>query len=215
MGPFNGLNALQRRKLYKLLQVHIYRYRKNQEILSTINNEKIIGIILTGKANIISTGYDGEEIVTEQLAEDDLFGTNLSGINYDNREIIATEDCEILVINYATFNKLENSNHTYFNIFLNNLYNIMNDRFKKLNEKIRILEKKTIRERLLEYFELQYKYTMQRTITLPFNLKDLADYLAINRSAMFRELRNLKDERIISVNGRRITLLLKNRTLLN
>jgi CRP-like cAMP-binding protein len=56
---------------------------------------------------------------------------------------------------------------------------------------------------------------MQRTITLPFNLKDLADYLAINRSAMFRELRNLKDERIISVNGRRITLLLKNRTLLN
>ncbi len=91
----------------------------------------------------------------------------------------------------------------------------MNDRFKKLNEKIRILEKKTIRERLLEYFELQYKYTRQRTITLPFNLKDLADYLAINRSAMFRELRNLKDERIISVNGRRITLLLKNRTLLN
>lgn len=91
----------------------------------------------------------------------------------------------------------------------------MNDRFKRLNEKIRILEKKTIRERLLEYFELQYKYTMQRTITLPFNLKDLADYLAINRSAMFRELRNLKDERIISVNGRRITLLLKNRTLLN
>ena len=215
MGPFNGLNALQRRKLYKLLQVHIYRYRKNQEILSTINNENIIGIILTGKANIISTGYDGEEIVTEQLAEDDLFGTNISGINYDNREIIATEDCEILAINYTTFNKLENSNHTYFNIFLNNIYNIMNDRFKKLNEKIRILEKKTIRERLLEYFELQYKYTRQRTITLPFNLKDLADYLAINRSAMFRELRNLKDERIISVNGRRITLLLKNRTLLN
>ncbi len=215
MGPFNGLNALQRRKLYKLLQVHIYRYRKNQEILSTINNENIIGIILTGKANIISTGYDGEEVITEQLSEDDLFGTNISGINYDNREIIAAEDCEILVINYNDFNRIDNTNHTYFNIFLNNIYNIMNERFKKLNEKIRILEKKTIRERLLEYFELQYKYTMQRTITLPFGLKDLADYLAINRSAMFRELKNLKDERIISVNGRKITLLLKNRNLLN
>ncbi len=215
MGPFNGLNALQRRKLYKLLQVHIYRYRKNQEILSTINNENIIGIILTGKANIISTGYDGEEVITEQLSEDDLFGTNISGINYDNREIIAAEDCEILVINYNDFNRIDNTNHTYFNIFLNNVYNIMNERFKKLNEKIRILEKKTIRERLLEYFELQYKYSMQRTITLPFNLKDLADYLAINRSAMFRELKNLKDERIISVSGRKITLLLKNRNLLN
>ena len=52
----------------------------------------------------------------------------------------------------------------------------MNDRFKKVNEKIRILEKKTIRERLLEYFELQYKYTRQRTITLPFNLKETTVY---------------------------------------
>jgi len=215
MSPFNGLNALQRRKLYKLLQVHIYRYRKNQEILSTINNENIIGIILTGKVNICTIGYDGDEVVTETLTEDDLFGTAISGINYDNRQIIAVDDCEILVINYDAFIRLENSNHTYFNIFLNNINNILNERFKILNEKIRILEKKTIRERLLEFFEIQYKATSQRTITIPFNLKDLADFIAVNRSAMFREIKNLKEERVIAVNGRRITLLLKPKGALN
>ena len=78
-----------------------------------------------------------------------------------------------------------------------------------MNEKIRILEKKTIRDKLLEFFEIEYKKTYLKTIELPFNLKDLADYIAVNRSAMFRELKNLKEEKFISVKGKRITLLYK------
>ena len=37
--------------------------------------------------------------------------------------------------------------------------------------------------------------------------QDLADYLAIDRCAMTRELKYLKEEGFISVNGRVITLL--------
>ena len=39
--------------------------------------------------------------------------------------------------------------------------------------------------------------------------KDLADYLSVDRSAMFRELKHLKNEGFIEVNGRKITLLYK------
>ena len=44
---------------------------------------------------------------------------------------------------------------------------------------------------------------------LPFTFRDLADYLAVNRSAMFRELKHMKDEKFIEVNDRKITLLYK------
>ena len=44
-------------------------------------------------------------------------------------------------------------------------------------------------------------------IYLPFNHSDLADYLAINRSAMARELKNLKDEGLIEIKGKKIKLL--------
>ena len=46
-----------------------------------------------------------------------------------------------------------------------------------------------------------------RTITLPFNFSDLANYLAIDRSAMTRELSYMKEEGFIVVKGKRITLL--------
>ena len=39
------------------------------------------------------------------------------------------------------------------------------------------------------------------------SLTDLADYLSIDRSAMMRELRIMKDEGIIEKSGNRITLL--------
>ena len=50
---------------------------------------------------------------------------------------------------------------------------------------------------------------LNNNIFLSFSFKDLADYLAINRSAMFRELKHLKEEKLIEVKNRRVTLLYK------
>ena len=57
------------------------------------------------------------------------------------------------------------------------------------------------------YFKTQYQKSHSKFIYLPNSFKDLADYFAINRSAMFRELKSLKDDNFIKIDGRRITLL--------
>lgn len=215
MSPFDGLNMLQKSKLFNLLEVHRYKYKKNQEILPTLRHENIFGIILEGSADIVLVDYEGNETVMEKLTKESLFNTYMNLINFDDYEIISKEDdTEVLIINYNILLRQDNSKHLYFNIFMNNLFNIINDNFRKMNEKVRILEKKTIRDRLLEYFEIEYKKTYMKTIELPFNLKDLADYIAVNRSAMFRELKNLKDERFISIKGKRITLLNKHNSFI-
>ena len=43
--PFEGLTKSQIHKLLDLLGVHVYKFNKNQEILPTIKNEHIDGII--------------------------------------------------------------------------------------------------------------------------------------------------------------------------
>ena len=60
-----------------------------------------------------------------------------------------------------------------------------------------------------EVSEIEYNKTFLRNINLDFSLRELADYLAVNRSAMFRELKRLKEDKFIKINGRRITLLYK------
>ena len=50
---------------------------------------------------------------------------------------------------------------------------------------------------------------MRKTFTLPYNYTDLADFLSVDRSAMMRELRSLKEDGFIEKNGNSITLLYK------
>ncbi len=207
--PFNDLSNIQINKLYNLLGVHIYNFNKNQEILPTIKSENIIGIILEGYAQIVNTEYNGNEIIIEDLFKDDIFGSSISSTNNENYQIISKKDTEVLVIDYDKLLNPMNLKYSYFNIFFRNLFDIINTKLREKNERIRILEKKQIREKLLEYFEIQHKKNRLRVINLPFAFKDLADYIAINRSAMFRELKNLKNENLIKINGRKITLLYK------
>ena len=207
--PFDEMTILQRNKLYNLLGVHIYRYNKSEEILPTLKNSNIIGIIMDGSAQINYLEYNGNEIMMESLEKDDIFGTNISLINNENCQIIAKEDSEVLVIDYDKLINPKNLKYSYFNIFFRNLFDIINTKFKERNERIKVLEKKQIRDKLLEYFEITYKKTHSKFIYLPFSFKDLADYIGVNRSAMFRELGHLKDDNFIEVKDKRIKLLYK------
>lgn len=76
-----------------------------------------------------------------------------------------------------------------------------------LNMRIELLSKRTIREKLLGYFTIISARNMSKSFKVPFSLTDLADYLSVDRSAMMRELKTLKDEGFIEKSGNRITLL--------
>ena len=211
--PFDGLSNLQMSKLYDLLEIHVYNFKKNEQILSTINNTNIIGIVLEGCLQIINIEYNGDTVVLETLDKYGVFGTNISAIYIGNCEIISKQDSQILVFNYNELIKPDNVKYPYFNVFLQNLFNIVNIKYKKTNERIKVLEEKQIRNKLLRYFELEYKKSNLKYIYLPFSLKDLADYISVNRSAMFRELKHLREERFIEIKNRKITLLYKNNNI--
>ena len=208
-GPFDDLSKVQTDKLYELLGVHVYRYNKNEELIPTIKNENILCVITYGLAHIEFIEYNGNEIIIENLEKGSVFGTYITATNNENCHIIAKEKTEVVVIDYNKLMNPQNIKHNYFNIFFRNLFDIVNTKFKNTNDRIRILEKKQIREKLLEYFEIEYKKKHSKNIKMYISLKDLADYIAVNRSAMFRELKHLKDEGFIELKNKNITLLYK------
>ncbi len=205
--PFDGITELQKIKLFKLLATHIYTFNKNEEILPTLKSENIVCILLEGYAHIVTINYNGEENLVEELYDNSVFGTNISDIDYNEYQIRAIENSKVLVIDYNKLVNTKNTSHNYYNIFIINLFEIVNSKLKANNDRIRILTKKSIRDKLLAFFENEYKKSRSKFIYLPNNFKNLADYLSINRSAMFRELRYLKDENFIKIDGKRITLL--------
>lgn len=75
-----------------------------------------------------------------------------------------------------------------------------------LTSRVDLLSRRTTRDKLLGYFEvLSKKYG--KTFTLPFSITELANYLAVDRSSMTRELSYLKKENFIKQDRNKITLL--------
>ena len=157
MSPFENLSALQKAKLFSLLNVHNYTFQKNQDMIYTFKSENVIGIILNGSAKLINSDYNGNEIILEVLEKDCVFGTNISAINNQSSQLIANENTQIAIINYELLFDNKYTNYNYFNIFINNLFKIISLKYKNINEKLRVLSQKSIRDKLLEYFEIQYQ----------------------------------------------------------
>lgn len=203
---FANISVKDQKKLLKLLETSVLNYKKDSIILSTVNNN-IIGIILEGKAQIIRTDYNGNRTIIEELEEESIFGTALSSLSSDECQIITKEDTKILVIDYDIIISSKNNNYSYYNQFIKNLLEITTNIIDEKNNRIEILTKKSIRDKLLEYFRIYRKKHGTNIIYLPFSYTDLSDYLAVDRSAMSREIKSLKEEGFISTKGRKINLL--------
>lgn len=205
--PFTGLSKKDKKNLLTLLKAHIYTFDVNKDILSSIKNDNVIGIIETGSAKIIRTDYNGNESIIEHLELGSMFGTIISSLENNEFRIITNESTTIIIIDYNLFLKGENINYKNYNGFMQNILKIISQKLKQKNQRIRILTKKTIRNKLLEYFQIEQENHHSKIIYLPFSFTELADYLAIDRSAMTRELKFLKDEGFIEVKNRKIKIL--------
>ena len=202
---FDGISDSSQEKILKSLEANTFTFKKNNTILSNVKKDNIIGIILEGYIEIVKTDYNGNRTIIEDLYENDVFGSDMSSISNNEYNIITKEDSKIIIIYFNEIIK-NDLNTPYYNIFIKNLLSIMSGKMKTINERIEILANKTIRNKLLAYFKIMSNKNKSRIIYLPFTFTDLADYLGVDRSAMYRELKSLKDDGLIITKNRRITL---------
>ena len=204
--PFENITPKNKEKLLKLLHAYNANYKKNKNIIDSFKDDEEIGIITQGYVQIIRNNYNGTTAIVEELYEDDLIGSVFLYTKNEEYEIITKEETNIIIINHNEINSTDINDKNY-NQFIRNLYMITNEKIKEKNERIEILTQKTIRNKLLEYFKISSRKSGSKYIYLPFNFSDLANYLAVDRSAMSREIGYLKEEGFIEIKGKRITLL--------
>jgi len=206
---FKGIDYADKIRILRELDGNTLVYKKNNRILSSFKNDDIVCIVLSGHVQIIKNDFNGNMIVIEDLYENDIFGSISANISSDEYEIITKEDSEVVVIE---FDHIINNNNILdvYNRFLKNLLQVLYKKINEFNNRIEIITNTTIRNKLLAYFKLMTKNNNLRFFILPFSYSDLANYLAINRSAMSRELKILRDEGLIEIKGKRIKLLYYN-----
>ena len=205
---FENIDAKNKYKLLRSFRADTYNYSKNVNITNTVIDPNTICFVIRGSVKIVRNNENGSNNIFDIVTENQLFGSTMYNLNDTDYDIITLEETQIIITNYNDIIKYSGKNKFYTD-FIKNLYIICNDKIKLLNERLNIISKKTIRNKLLEYFNLSFKKNNSRNIYLNYSYQELADYLCTDRTAMSRELKNLKDEGFIKVTGKRITLLYK------
>ena len=204
---FKDITPDNKSKLLKLLETSNFTYQKGVNIAYLFKDKESIGSVIEGSLDIIRIDYNGTRTIIETIYEDEILGTSLTSLLSNDYEIITREDTKILWLDYKVILEINDTKYSYYNQFIKNLLMIALEKNTIKNERIEILTQKTIRNKLLEYFRIEALKNRSKIIYLKSTWQDLADYLAIDRCAMTRELKNLKEEGFISVKGRVITLL--------
>ena len=184
-------------------------FEKNEIITTYIVNRNQICIVLEGSADLIRYDFNGNQMVVEKFKQYDIFGEVFYKINTNNELfVIAKEKSKILIFNYDIFEKKCKKNCKFHEELLIGLPNLVISKVSSLTLRIELLSKKTIRDKLISYFKILSENSFSKTFTLPFSLTNLADYLGIDRSAMMREIKSLKEEGFIKkIDKNRFTLL--------
>jgi len=198
---FDGIDEKDISKLIKNLDANIINYDKGITISKNTNTEKIIGIILDGTANIEKYDYNGNKTIIDKLERNSIF-SDIFLYTKSDISIITTSKCQVLVFEYN--NLLKNLKNT---VLVNNIFIMFTDKIIKLNIRIELLSKRTIKDKLLTYFKILSNNKFNKTFNLPFTYTELADFLSIDRSAMMREIKKLKDKGYIETNNRKIKLI--------
>lgn len=205
MDIFERISSVEKNKLINDLQARKLFFKKDSTIMTNVGNLNILSVIISGSASIIRIDYNGNKTIIETLNEGDIFASNMYDLNNNELSIISLSDCNVLLFDYE--NIINKRGSVCHNIFIDNIVKIITNRLNLSYERIQILTKRSIREKILEYFKFVANKKNSKSFKLPVSFVYLADYLAVDRSAMMREIKHLKEEGFIEINNKIVKII--------
>ncbi len=185
-------------------------FSKNEVVTTYIKNRNQLCILIDGHADLVRYDLNGNRTIVEHFSKNSLFGEVFYTITTNNELLVeAKSNCTVLFYIYDDiFHKCRN-NCKFHQTLSESLPQLILNKVTDLNMRIELLTKRSTRDKLLGYFSLLSTRNLSKSFELPFSLTDLADYLSVDRSAMMRELKLLKEDGFIEKIGNRIILLYK------
>ncbi len=195
---FQGIDFKDFERVLNCLFAKTAAYNKDDVILLSGDTVDYVGLIIYGGVQIISEDMDGHITILTALGTAELFGEVFAcaEITQSPVTVLATEDTEVLLMDYKKIITSCTAACPFHARLIENMLKLIARKNLMLNQKLEILSKRTTREKLKCFFDMQ-RGTATR-FTIPYNREELARYLCVDRSAMSSELGKMRDEGLIN-----------------
>jgi CRP-like cAMP-binding protein len=195
--------------LMKCLGAQVKSCRSGEYIFFSGDEVNSIGIVLTGKIEIMKENLAGNKHIVAILGPSDMFAEGIvcTVKRISPVTVQVMEDAEILFIPYEKIIKSCGNSCIFHISLIQNMMVVLGEKNVNLNRKLELLALKGMREKLASYLlSLSNEFGSNMFTMIP-NRTELADYLNVSRTSMCRELARMKEEGLIDYYGSSFKLL--------
>lgn len=196
---FDGIAPEDRKQMLDCIGYYSRAYQKGDIVSFEKENIQHIGLILSGSVDMIKEDVWGNRTMLVRIREKEVFGETFACGN-DNVSLVTFEVSEDAKILFLSFDRVMHScsmTCVFHHRLIENMVRIIADKNRDLMNKVDVVSKRTIREKLLAYLSIQAQLQQSRYFEIPFGRVELAEYLCVDRSALTRELAKMKADRLI------------------
>lgn len=198
-GLFAALSDEELIESLAALNAALHERCSGQRLLQAGDPLSRVGLLLQGSLTVFREDMLGQVHIVTRLRSPDLFGEALyfAGVQDSPVSIEAEQDVVYLWLDFSCLAtaKLEPSSGPAK--LLNGLLRQLAGKNLRLSEKLSIMSKRSIRAKVTAVLMQIYLEQKKTPIVIPFDRQQLADYLAVDRSALSRQLMQMKKEGLI------------------
>ena len=158
------------------------------------------GLVLSGCVQVQTDDIDGNPMIMATVTPGETFGESLHYLRrVSSVYIVAMADTVILTMQAQEMypSAVQSGRNERDAALVHRFLLLLTNRTLEMNNRIQVLSKISMREKLIALFTMYANQQGSRTIRLPFDRNGLAVYLGVNRSALSRELSRMQREGLI------------------
>ena len=196
---FHGIKPEELEAMLGCIGYHIGTFKKGDIVAFEGDHLKHIGILISGAVDMVKEDLWGNKTMLLRMRKDELFGETFA-CGSDRISVvtfIVSDDAKILFVPFDRVMHSCTMACQFHHRLIENMVKVIADKNRDLMQKVDVVSKRTIREKLLAYLSIQAQLQNSRYFQIPLGRVELAEYLCVDRSALTRELAKMKADGLI------------------
>ena len=196
---FQEMDEEQILQMMTYFDAKVVHFRKNENVLREGDKTRFMGIVLAGQVQVVRNDFWGNRSIVTHIEPSEIFGESFAWAEVEQMpvDVIASEETEVLLIDCLKMKQNFVSSRGAYGQIIFNLLKITASKNLLFNQKIEITSKRTTRDKLMTYLQLQAKRAGSNKFVIPYNRQELADFLQVERSGLSMEISKLCKEGVM------------------
>lgn len=208
---FAGVGEEETEAMLSCLGARVRSYKSGEYVFRQGEYTSYIAILVESRLHICNDDYWGNHSIISAVSEGEMFGEAYaapdSGVMLN--DTVAVEDSTLIFFDVKRVLTTCSSACRFHTMVVQNMFFAISEKNRKLVQKLGHMSKRSTREKLISYLSEEAKRHSSGEFSIPFNRRQLADFLSVDRSAMSAELSKMRGEGLLEYNKNNFKLLHK------